>query len=206
MIDIGILGASGYAGAEIVRLLLTHPLEKRLHLSSVSFEGKKLEAVYPAFAASPEALVLESADAVIDASQVVFSCLPHGHAEAAAKRCLEKKGLFIDISADFRFGEDQESFTTWYGKSYGDPSLYAQAVYGLPELNRTAIKKARLIAVFLLFQFHGFNINLRPWEGTMTPARVFYRNSLRSTSMPSFLGSIRSFLVTGFPALRKVSI
>ncbi len=146
MIDIGILGASGYAGAEIVRLLLTHPLEKRLHLSSVSFEGKKLEAVYPAFTAAREALVLESADAVIDASQVVFSCLPHGHAEAAAKRCLEKKGLFIDISADFRFGEDQESFTTWYGKSYGDPSLYAQAVYGLPELNRTAIKKARLIA------------------------------------------------------------
>lgn len=146
MMDIGILGASGYAGAEIVRLLLAHPLEKKLHLSSVSFEGKKLETVYPAFAAAPDTLFLKSADAVIDASQIVFSCLPHGHAEAAAKRCLEKKALFIDISADFRFGEDEASFKAWYGKPYGDPSLYAQAVYGLPELNRAAIKKARLIA------------------------------------------------------------
>jgi N-acetyl-gamma-glutamyl-phosphate reductase len=149
MLDIGILGASGYAGAELVRILLGHPEPKRLRLSSVSFEGKKLESVYPSFASAPVGqgnLSLESADAVIEKSSIIFSCLPHGHAEAAAIRALAKGGLFIDISADFRFGEDQESYSAWYGKSYGDPQLYAQAVYGLPEFNRAAIRKARLIA------------------------------------------------------------
>ena len=149
MLDIGILGASGYAGAELVRILLAHPEPKTLRLSSVSFEGKKLASVYPSFTsvkAGQGSLSLESADAVIEKSSVVFSCLPHGYAEAAAKRCLAKEGLFIDISADFSFGEDQESYTSWYGKTYGDPELYAQAVYGLPEFNRAAIRKARLIA------------------------------------------------------------
>jgi N-acetyl-gamma-glutamyl-phosphate reductase len=149
MLNIGILGATGYAGAELVRILIAHPELKRLALSSVSFEGKKLESVYPSFAsASAElgSLELESADAVLEKSYIVFSCLPHGHAEAAAKRCLAKGGLFIDISADFRFGEDEEPYKAWYGKSYGDPELYAQAVYGLPEFNRALIKKARLIA------------------------------------------------------------
>ena len=149
MLEIGILGASGYAGAELVRILLAHPEPKRLKLSSVSFEGKSLETVYPSFAAAPSGqngLSLESADAVIEHSSIVFSCLPHGHAEAAAKKCLAKGGLFIDISADFRFGEDQASYSAWYSKSYGDPELYAQAVYGLPEFNRTQIKNARLIA------------------------------------------------------------
>lgn len=151
MIQTGILGASGYAGAELARILLSHPEPKRLHLSSVSFEGQNLDAVYPSFrapgdrAATARELVLEKADSVIDASDVLFSCLPHGHAEAAAERCLAKGGLFIDISADFRFGDDEATYTAWYGKSYAQPALHAAAVYGLPELNREAIKKARII-------------------------------------------------------------
>ncbi len=148
MIQIGILGASGYAGAELVRILLAHPEPKRLHLSSVSFEGKSLEAVYPSFftaAARRSDLALESADAAIETSQVLFSCLPHGHAEAAAARCLAKKGLFIDISADFRFGDDEATYSAWYGKSYALPELHAQAIYGLPELNREKIRKTRIV-------------------------------------------------------------
>lgn len=151
MIQIGILGASGYAGAELVRILLSHPEPNRLRLSSVSFEGKGLDIVYPSFYAlggsskGASALSLESADAVIDASEVLFSCLPHGYAEAAAERCLSKGGLFIDISADFRFGDDEETYTTWYGKTYASAELHAKAVYGLPELNREKIRTARLI-------------------------------------------------------------
>jgi N-acetyl-gamma-glutamyl-phosphate reductase len=150
MIHIGILGASGYAGAELVRILLSHPESKSLHLSSISFEGKTLDAVYPALtgiarrSASPE-LKLESASKVLEVSDVVFSCLPHGHAELAAGSILAKGGLFIDISADFRFGSDEETFKAWYGKSYEFPELHAAAVYGLPELNRGKIESARLI-------------------------------------------------------------
>lgn len=149
MLHVGILGASGYAGAELTRLLLSHPEKPQLHLSSVSFEGKGLESVYPAFQASGsgvfQPLVLESAEAVIEASEMLFSCLPHGHAEAAAKKCLDKGGKFVDISADFRFGNDEESFFTWYGKRYAFPGLHAESVYGLPELNREKIRKARIV-------------------------------------------------------------
>ncbi len=151
MIQTGILGASGYAGAELTRILLSHPEPKLLHLSSVSFEGQSLDSIYPSFRAPGDwgrpapGLILEDADAVTEASDVLFSCLPHGHAEAAAERCLAKGGLFIDISADFRFGDDEATYRAWYGKSYAQPALHAAAVYGLPELNREAIRKARII-------------------------------------------------------------
>jgi len=150
MMQIGILGASGYAGAELVRLLLAHPEQKQLHLSSVSFEGKTLDAVYPSFYSLSKreggaTLALESADSVIAASDVLFSCLPHGFAEKAAERCLARGGLFIDISADFRFGDDEATYKTWYGKTFTLPGLHATAVYGLPELNRERIRTARLI-------------------------------------------------------------
>lgn len=151
MIQIGILGASGYAGAELVRILLAHPEPKQLHLSSVSFEGKNLDIVYPSFytlggsGKGNQGLILESADAVIEASDVLFSCLPHGHAEAAAERCLAKGGLFIDISPDFRFGDDEATYAAWYGKTFALPALHASAVYGLPELNREKIRTARII-------------------------------------------------------------
>ncbi|MCX7026128.1 MAG: N-acetyl-gamma-glutamyl-phosphate reductase [Spirochaetes bacterium] len=150
MINAGILGASGYAGVELVRLLLNHPEPVLLRLSSVSFTGKTLEDVYPSLYAIAskrgiDALRLENAEAVLDACDVVFSCLPHGLAETAAAKILAKGGLFIDISADFRFGDDEETFKKWYGKSYGSKELHAQAVYGLPELNREKIRKARLI-------------------------------------------------------------
>lgn len=150
MIQIGILGASGYAGVELVRLLLAHPEQKQLHLSSVSFEGKTLDAVYPSLYSLSKhgkgpALSLESADSVIEASEVLFSCLPHGYAEKAAERCLARGGLFIDISADFRFGDDEATYKAWYGKTFALPGLHASAVYGLPELNRERIRTARLI-------------------------------------------------------------
>ncbi|TXT49741.1 MAG: N-acetyl-gamma-glutamyl-phosphate reductase [Spirochaetes bacterium] len=144
MLRIGILGASGYAGAELVRILLSHPEGKILYLSSVSFEGKALDSVYPSLYKAGE-FVLMSAKEILETSEVVFSCLPHGHAEKTAGQILEKGGLFIDVSADFRFGDDEETFKTWYGLPYAHPDLHAKAVYGLPELNREAIRKARLI-------------------------------------------------------------
>ena len=88
MKNIGVLGASGYAGAEVVRILLSHPLEKNLRVSSISFEGKRLDSIYPALTQHGKVpLVLENAQAVIDGSDVVFACLSNGLAEPIAQAC-----------------------------------------------------------------------------------------------------------------------
>lgn len=144
MCTVGIIGASGYAGVELVRLLAAHPEVDRLVLSSTSFEGGRIEKVYPNLLSrvSAELVVPEQ---VVAASQVVFSALPHGVGEPFAASCVEKGVPFIDLSADFRFGDDEATFEAWYGKKYSLPGLRSASVYGLPELNREAIKKASII-------------------------------------------------------------
>jgi N-acetyl-gamma-glutamyl-phosphate reductase len=149
MIHVGVLGATGYAGLELTRILLRHPRVGGLSASSVSFEGKSLEDVYPSMVNRQNGQplpVLEKPSDVIAAADVVFSCLPHGHAEEAGHQCVSVSKPFIDISADFRFGAQEETFKEWYGTAYKYPELHAKAVYGLPELHREAIKSAALIA------------------------------------------------------------
>jgi N-acetyl-gamma-glutamyl-phosphate reductase len=136
----GIIGATGYAGAELVRILSGHPHIDRLSLSSVSFEGDRIEKVYPNFLGRISA-VLEKADAVIAASDVVFAALPNGVGEPYAKAAVEKGIPFIDLSADFRFDDDEETYTAWYGKPYVYPELRKLSVYGLPEMNRKRVKE-----------------------------------------------------------------
>ncbi|GHV57870.1 N-acetyl-gamma-glutamyl-phosphate reductase [Spirochaetia bacterium] len=136
----GIIGATGYAGAELVRILSGHPHIDKLSLSSVSFEGDRIEKVYPNFLGCISA-VLENADAVIAASDVVFASLPNGVGEPYAKASADKGIPYIDLSADFRFDDDEETYTAWYGKPYQHPELRERSVYGLPELNRRRIRE-----------------------------------------------------------------
>jgi N-acetyl-gamma-glutamyl-phosphate reductase len=104
----------------------------------VSFEGGRIEEVYPNFIGRISAPLVK-ADAVVSEADVVFSALPHGVGEQFAKTCVEKGKPFIDMSADFRFGEDEAAFKKWYGKGYVYPELRKYSVYGLPELNRKKI-------------------------------------------------------------------
>jgi N-acetyl-gamma-glutamyl-phosphate reductase len=136
----GIIGATGYAGAELVRLLSGHPKIEKLILSSVSFEGDKIENIYPNFLGRISGTLLKAED-VIAASDVVFSALPHAVGEPYAAACMEKKIHYIDLSADFRFDEDEAVYSAWYGKKYQFPELHEKSIYGLPELNRQKIKE-----------------------------------------------------------------
>ena len=136
----GIIGATGYAGAELVRLLSGHPKIEKLVLSSVSFEGEKFEDIYPNFLGRVSASLLKAED-VIAASDVVFSALPHAVGEPFAAACMERKIHFIDLSADFRFDDDEAVYSAWYGKMYQYPELHKKSVYGLVELNRRKIKE-----------------------------------------------------------------
>jgi len=142
--NIGLLGATGYAGIELVRLLLRHPYVKLAAVGSVSFEGQKLSDVYPSLQGLCD-LVCEDADAVISKSDVVFAALPHGLSQQTAKDCIDRDKKFIDLGADFRLF-DLEAYENWYGVEALYPDLHAKAVYGLPERYRAAIKGASLVA------------------------------------------------------------
>jgi N-acetyl-gamma-glutamyl-phosphate reductase len=148
MINAGVIGATGYAGVELVRLLLCHPEIERIYLSSVSFEGQNIAAVYPnlfqQFRGKTDGFLL-SADEVKEKSDILFTALPHGIAEQYADYCVKNGKKLIDLSADFRFGLDEATFKKWYKKDWQFPEVHTESIYGLPEMNREQIKKARVI-------------------------------------------------------------
>lgn len=119
MIKAGIIGATGYAGVELVRILLSHPEVEKIYVSSVSFEGQNLADVYQSlygqFRGKMDGKLL-TADEVVKVSDVIFTALPHGIAEQYADFCVKNGKKLIDLSADFRFGMDEETFKKWYKK------------------------------------------------------------------------------------------
>lgn len=144
MIRAGIVGATGYAGAELVRLLSGHPQVALAAISSVSFEGETLSEVYPAYYCLCD-MVCGTQSEVVKKSDVVFAALPHGISQELAAQCFENGKVFIDLGADFRL-ENEEDYKEWYGGSYIHPNLHEVAVYGLPELFRASIKGKKVIA------------------------------------------------------------
>ncbi len=132
-IKVGIIGATGYAGVELVRLLALHPSVELSALSSVSYEGKKLSEVYPNLKNICDE-TLQSED-IVDKCDVIFTSLPHGLSEKFASKCLAKGVKMIDLGADFRL-DSAEEYTKWYGKKYEDEALHTKSVYCIPELHR----------------------------------------------------------------------
>ena len=143
-IKAGIVGATGYAGAELVRLLLSHPQAEIAAISSVTFEGKPLSDVYPAYYRLCDT-VCAAQEEVVEKSDVVFAALPHGLSQGLAAECDQKGKVFIDLGADFRL-ENEDDYKQWYGGSYLDKELHQKAVYALPELFRDEIKGKTIIA------------------------------------------------------------
>jgi N-acetyl-gamma-glutamyl-phosphate reductase len=146
-IRIGVLGASGYTGADLVRLALLHPNLEIAALTASSHAGKAMAEVFPhfSFVELPKLTTVEAADwSSVDA---VFCGLPHGTTQEIAKSVLEHhpQVKFIDMSADFRL-RDPAVYKTWYGHEHQALDLQAEAVYGLTEHYRTAIRDARLVA------------------------------------------------------------
>ena len=143
-IKVGVVGATGYAGAEICRLIAGHPAAELAAISSVSFEGQALSDVYPAYREMCD-LICTTQEAVVEKSDVIFAALPHGLSQELAAECDKKGKAFIDLGADFRL-KSEEEYTEWYGGTFTDKALHEKAVYGLPELFREEIKKTKLVA------------------------------------------------------------
>ena len=141
--NVSVIGASGYAGAELVRILLSHPNVHIAALSSVSYTGQSIAELYPAYRNICESALVSEQEAV-EKGDVVFASLPHGLSQEIALECDKKGKLFIDLGADFRL-DDGETYTQWYGKDYIYPELHRKAVYGLSEIYREDIKNSKII-------------------------------------------------------------
>jgi N-acetyl-gamma-glutamyl-phosphate reductase len=146
---IAIIGASGYSGEELVRLLLIHPHAELVAVTSRQYAGQTLAQVFPKFASYPRSKTLRftepKAELLAKQADVVFLALPHGVAAEYAVPLLEAGCAVIDLSADFRL-RSVERYKEFYVHDHPAPDLLKKAVYGLPEIYREQIKKASLIA------------------------------------------------------------
>jgi N-acetyl-gamma-glutamyl-phosphate reductase len=146
---VAIIGASGYSGEELVRLLLSHPCVQLTAVTSRQYAGRTVAQVFPKFAHHPRARTLcfsePNAGLLAKEAQVVFLALPHGVAAEFAAPLLQLGCQVIDLSADFRL-KSAAVYKDFYGREHLAPALLAQAVYGLPEIYRNEIKSGSLIA------------------------------------------------------------
>ena len=146
MIKIGIVGGTGYTGVELLRILAAHPHAELTAITSRKEDGMPVAEMFPSLRgfvsltfSAPEKTPLHECD-------VVFFATPHGVAMAQARELLAAGVKVIDLAADFRL-KDTAEFEQWYGVPHSCPDLLAEAVYGLPEINRAAIKSARIIGL-----------------------------------------------------------
>jgi len=146
---IGVLGASGYTGAELVRLLLRHPQVEIVLLTADRRAGQAMREVFPQFSPYdlPRLVSIESIDWNAASLDLAFGALPHATTQKVVKDLFAKVPAtkVVDISADFRLA-DPTAYARWYGHEHHAPELQKEAVYGLVEVYRDRIKKARLVA------------------------------------------------------------
>ena len=146
---IGVLGASGYTGAELLRLLIRHPGVEIALLTAERRAGQHMRQVFPQFSpyALPKLLAIDAVDWKAEALDLVFCALPHATTQRVIKDLLAAAPAtkVVDLSADFRLA-DTAAYARWYGHEHHAPELQKEAVYGLTEIYREKIKAARLVA------------------------------------------------------------
>ena len=145
MIKVGIVGGTGYTGIELIRLLCAHSEVEIKAITSRSEAGRPLSELVPNFFALSHLRFQEPTLDVLSACDLVFFATPNGTAMRMTPDLLKAGVRVIDLAADFRI-KDVPTWEQWYGEAHACPEFVAQAVYGLPELNREKIKQASLIA------------------------------------------------------------
>jgi len=145
MIKIGIIGGTGYTGVELLRLLAQHPDVELKVITSRAEAGRPVAEMFPSLRGRVGLAFSEPNEKALAGCDVVFSATPNGVAMTHARALLDAGVKLIDLAADFRL-KDPAVWEKWYGMPHACPDLLGEAVYGLPELHRDKIKKARLIA------------------------------------------------------------
>nr|NUR38435.1 N-acetyl-gamma-glutamyl-phosphate reductase [Sphingomonas sp.] len=146
MIRTAILGASGYVGGELLRLIAAHPQLAPAKLFGEIKVGQPIGAVHPHLGSVyPSSSFEKFEEGALDGVDLVFAALPHGHSQRLASRILDRGIPFVDLGADFRL-DDSATYERWYGHAHEAPELLSSFVYGIPELNREAIMSAKAVA------------------------------------------------------------
>jgi len=145
MIKAGIVGGTGYTGVELLRLLAVHPAVELAVITSRGEKGIKVADLFPNLRGRVNLAFVEPDDAVLKECDVVFFATPNGTAMKMVPTLLKADVKVVDLAADFRLRQLVD-WEQWYGMPHACPELLTEAVYGLPEVNRDAIRKARLVA------------------------------------------------------------
>ena len=145
MIRTAILGASGYVGGELLRLVAAHPELHATKLFGESKAGRPVVETHPHLAAAYTGEFEKFGDGSLEDVDLVFAALPHGHSQRIAPDILDRGIPFVDLGADFRL-DDGETYERWYGHAHEAPELLSRFVYGIPELNRAAIRGSKAVA------------------------------------------------------------
>jgi N-acetyl-gamma-glutamyl-phosphate reductase len=145
MIKIGIVGGTGYTGVELLRILAQHPQAQLTAITSRKETGMPVADMFPSLRGSVDLKFSDPKEAGLNKCDIVFFATPNGIAMTEARALLDAGVKVIDLAADFRI-KDITVWEKWYGMTHACPDLVKEAVYGLPEVNREAIKGARIIA------------------------------------------------------------
>ena len=145
MIKVGIIGGTGYTGVELLRLLATHPQAELRVITSRGEAGKKVTDLFPSLRGYVDLAFSAPERGALTECDVVFTATPNGVAMQHARELLKAGVRMVDIAADFRL-KNPAVWEQWYGMAHTCPELLEEAVYGLPEVNRDKIQKARLVA------------------------------------------------------------
>lgn len=145
MVNVGIVGATGYTGIELLRLLLQHPETAVRTVTSRGEAGRRLDDLFPTLRGYTDLSFVAPAEADLQSCDIVFFATPHNVAMRSVPELLAAGVRVIDLSADYRL-RDPDLWSEWYGEPHASPELCAQAVYGLPETNRADIAAAQLVA------------------------------------------------------------
>lgn len=145
MLRIGVVGGTGYTGVELLRLLAEHPHCELAAVTSRQEAGTQVAAMFPNLRGRVDVDFSAPSDAALDKCDVVFFATPNGVAMHQAQMLVDAGVKVIDIAADFRI-KDVATWEKWYGMKHACPQLVEEAVYGLPEINRERIRRARIVA------------------------------------------------------------
>lgn len=200
-----IVGASGYAGGELLRLLLFHPQVEVKQVTSERYFGKFVQKVHPNLRGQTTLKFCSMED--LEPCDVLFLCLPHGEAQKRIDQFLSLAEHIIDLSADFRL-QDAETYRQWYGHEHLKPELLKEFVYGIPELHREEMKNARFISsagcnatATILALFPLFKEGLAEKDRTVVEVKVGSseagNKANEGSHHPIRHGCVRSFKPTG---------